>query len=67
VRRLLTRLPAFFRGTLGHGHGLWMRSFQRLSVTGETDLLFHVDGEPGETGGPIAVDVVSRALVVVTA
>jgi YegS/Rv2252/BmrU family lipid kinase len=43
---VVSRLPAFFRGTLEDGPGLLMRRATQLSISAERPIRFHVDGEP---------------------
>jgi diacylglycerol kinase (ATP) len=43
---VVSRLPAFFRGTLEDGPDLLMRRATQVSISAERPILFHVDGEP---------------------
>lgn len=43
---ILRQVPAFFRGTLGEGPGLLMRSAASLEISSAHPIRFHVDGEP---------------------
>lgn len=43
---LLSRLPAFFNGTLEEGPDLLMRRATSMSISADRPILFHVDGEP---------------------
>ena len=63
--RVLTRLPALFRGTLRPGRGLRMQEFTSLDIVGDgRPLGIHVDGEPRQAGPRVTASVVPRALVV---
>ena len=49
--RVLTRLPAFFRGTLQPGGGLAMHPFVRAHVATPLAWELHLDGEPSAGSG----------------
>ena len=61
---ILKQLPAFFRGTLGEGNGIIMRSAATMEISCAHPIRFHVDGEPRE--GPKSISLRTRrgALVV---
>ena len=63
--RVLTRVPAFFSGTLTAGGGVLMSTFThvRIATSGEIDV--HLDGEPATLGGPLDVRVHPQALTIV--
>jgi YegS/Rv2252/BmrU family lipid kinase len=46
MMKIVSRLPAFFRGTLEDGPDLLMRRATELSISADRPILFHVDGEP---------------------
>lgn len=64
--RVLTRVPAFFRGTLATGPGLTMEQFATAHLSSRTPLHVHLDGEPAEVDGPLDVRVHPAALTIVT-
>ena len=43
---VVSRLPAFFRGTLEDGPDVLMRRATQVSISAERPIRFHVDGEP---------------------
>ena len=44
--QIARQLPAFFGGTLQEGPGILMRSAAEMDISCESDIAFHVDGEP---------------------
>ena len=58
----VTRLPAFFRGTLEEAPDLLMRRATQLSISGRRPIRFHVDGEPRSGPETLTLRVYPRAL-----
>lgn len=56
------RLPSVFRGTLRPGRGVTMRAAKTVRIAADTDIPFHVDGEPRLGGREVAVRVHPAAL-----
>ena len=63
--RVLTHLPAFFRGTLRPGHGLTMQPCSALRITPALPWELHLDGEPRRGSGTLTVRLHPRALAVI--
>jgi len=63
--RVLTRVPAFFSGTLAPGGGVHMSTFThaRIATSGVLDV--HLDGEPATLASPLEIRVHAHALTVV--
>jgi diacylglycerol kinase (ATP) len=59
---VVSRLPAFFRGTLEDGPDLLMRRATQVSISAERPILFHVDGEPRTGPATVTVRVLPGAL-----
>jgi diacylglycerol kinase (ATP) len=64
LARIAVRLPSLFRGTLVPSPGVVMRSWTRLRVSAAEPIGFHVDGEPGEGGTGVDVQLHPGALTV---
>lgn len=64
--RVLTRVPAFFRGSLDAGPGLTMAAFATAHISSRAPLDVHLDGEPAQVDGPLDVRVHPAALTIVT-
>jgi diacylglycerol kinase (ATP) len=58
----VSRLPAFFRGTLEEAPDLLMRRATRLSISARRPIRFHVDGEPRSGPETLLLRVHPRAL-----
>jgi diacylglycerol kinase (ATP) len=63
--RLLSRIPAFFSGTLSSGRGIHMTPVIDAVVRGAGPLGYHVDGEPHTGTSALRVFTRARALSVV--
>jgi diacylglycerol kinase (ATP) len=63
--QIVTRLPAFFRGTLQAGPGLTMQPCRELRITPALPWELHLDGEPRSGTGSLEVRVHARALRVI--
>ena len=63
-RRLATKIPAFFRGTLAAAPGLRMWQCSALELQSEEAIDLHVDGEPRESGALLSLAIHPRALKV---
>lgn len=63
--RVLTRVPAFFAGTLAPGNGVAMSTFLRARIATSGRLDVHLDGEPARLASPLDVGVHAQALTVV--
>jgi diacylglycerol kinase (ATP) len=59
---LLSRLPAFFRGTLAEGPDLLMRRARSLTIRSDRPIAFHVDGEPRAAAEVVTLRVNPGAL-----
>ena len=62
IWRIASRLPSFFLGQLGPGHGVTMSTFTAASVSAASGTDLHLDGEPRTVRGPLSVRVHPRAL-----
>lgn len=65
IWRMASRLPSFFLGRLGPGHGVTMSTFTTASVSAAPGTDLHLDGEPRTVSGPLTVRVHPRALDVI--
>ncbi len=63
--KLMTRVPAFFSGTLAAGGGVHMSTFSHARIASPTPLDVHLDGEPATLAGPLDVRVHAAALTIV--
>ncbi len=63
--RVLTRVPAFFSGTLTPGGGVHMSTFVRARIATSGALDVHLDGEPATLASPLEIRVHPQALTVV--
>ena len=62
--QILTRVPAFFRGTLTERPGLLMRRGAVMEIRAQRPMSFHVDGEPRRGGDVLTVGTHPQALLV---
>jgi YegS/Rv2252/BmrU family lipid kinase len=65
IWRIASRLPSFFLGQLGPGHGVTMSTFTAATVSAASGTDLHLDGEPRTVRGPLTVRVHPRALDVI--
>jgi YegS/Rv2252/BmrU family lipid kinase len=62
LARIAWRLPSLFRGTLVDSPGVIMRSANRLRISADHPIAFHVDGEPRSGGSTVEVCLHPAAL-----
>jgi diacylglycerol kinase (ATP) len=65
IWRIASRLPSFFLGQLGPGHGVTMSTFTAAAVSAAAGTDLHLDGEPRTVRGPLSVRVHPQALDVI--
>jgi YegS/Rv2252/BmrU family lipid kinase len=63
--RLLSHVPAFFRGTLQPSQRVRMSTFTRATILAGDGAELHLDGEPRPMASPLEVQVHPKALDVV--
>ncbi len=62
--RIVSRLPAFFRGTLREDDTVLMRTASHVDITSDQPIRFHVDGEPREVAQTVSLRTRPRELLV---